>query len=170
MDDYVSKPLQPAELFETVEQVAAEPDAPELAAVAATAVSATGSDHAVSRPISRVIPLPPDSSPDFDRAQALHQSGGDAELLKELLAEFLAEYPPLVTEVREALAQGDVPRLKRAAHTLKGAAGAVGASTVFDASERLGSMARNGDLAEAVPVCAELEETLDRLRQILLGE
>ena len=159
MDNYVSKPLQPTELFDTVERLAtAFHDDPRATAAESTAVST-----ARTRPAGQP-PLALDSPPDFDKAEAMEHAGGDEELLKELLAAFLSEYPPLMDQIRDAIAQGDARRLERAAHTLKGAAGTVAASAAFDAAQRLEIMGRTGDLAGATLVCTELEDTLRWLR------
>jgi CheY-like chemotaxis protein/HPt (histidine-containing phosphotransfer) domain-containing protein len=162
MDNYVSKPLQPAELFDTVERLAtAFHDDPRATASESTAVSAAGTEPAGQPP-------PPDSPPDFDKAEAMERAGGDEKLLKELLAAFLSEYPPLMAQIRDAIAQRDARRLERAAHTLKGAAGTVAVSAASHAAQRLEIMGRTGDLAGATLVCTELEDTLRRLRPAIL--
>ncbi|MHB0959478.1 MAG: response regulator [Pirellulaceae bacterium] len=170
MDHYVSKPLQPAELFDTVERLATvcHEDGP-AAAMESIVDHAAGAQRAGPPwPIPQVSPPPTDSSPDFNRAKALEQADGDEKLLKELLAAFLSEYPPLMTQIRDAVAQRNALQLKRAAHALKGAAATVGADAVADAAERLEIMGGTDALDEATPVCTELENTLRRLQPALL--
>jgi HPt (histidine-containing phosphotransfer) domain-containing protein len=119
-------------------------------------------------PARQAFPPPPDSPPDFNKAEAVEHAGGDEELLKELLSVFLSEYPPLLAQIRDAIAQRDFRRLERVAHALKGAAGTVAASAASDAAQRLEIMGRTGDLTGATLVCTELEDTLRRLRPALL--
>jgi hypothetical protein len=47
--------------------------------------------------------------------------GGEERSLRELAALFLVEYPKWMAEMRAALAEGSPPRLRLAAHSLKGA-------------------------------------------------
>jgi two-component system, sensor histidine kinase and response regulator len=171
MDDYVSKPLQPTELFDTVERLTTAVDRnPRATAAESTALPATGTRTTDQPPPDRQASSPFLGSPsDFDKASALAQVGGDEQLLKELLAAFLSEYPPLVAQIRDAIAQRDARRLERAAHTLKGAAAAVTASAVADAGQRLEIMGRTGELAGAESVCIELEDALRRLSPTLLA-
>ena len=141
MDGYLSKPIQPAELFETIDRLVP----PAAAAPAA-------------------VPPPLEV---LDRATALHRVGGDAALLKELAGLFLGTYPPQLAELHAAVAHGDGPVVQRLAHTLKGSVGAFGARAAFETAQRLETLARTGDLAGAEPACAALEEELARLRPAL---
>ncbi len=161
MDGYVAKPLQPQELFDTVERLATtrqhDPATP-----APSPALASGESQPTSQLASPVRP-PPDSPVDFDRTQALEQVGGDEGILQELIAAFFAEYPQLMAEIRDAVAQCDARRLGFATHTLKGAAQTLAAPAVSAAAERLETMGWNGNLAEAASVAAELDDALRRL-------
>jgi two-component system sensor histidine kinase/response regulator len=141
MDAYVTKPVQPAELGRA------------FAALLPDAVILAEAPPAVARPPSK--------------AEALVFVGGDAQLLGELAQVFLNDCPRLLGELREAVARGDAPALRRAAHTLKGAALNFGDGATADTALRLETMGRTGDLAGAEPARAELERRLDRLQQTL---
>ena len=69
----------------------------------------------------------------------------------------------MMDELRQALRQGDSPLVRRLAHTLKGAAGNLGAAGVADCAKRLEDLGRGGDLAAAPAALAELEDALVRL-------
>lgn len=58
----------------------------------------------------------------FDRAAALNRLDGDDELLAEILVQFLADAPALLMAIETAIARGDGPAMRDAAHSLKGAA------------------------------------------------
>ncbi len=176
MDGYVSKPLQPAELFDAIERLAApalaeQPPAPSRDSEtvhdgdARRAVEASPSP-AIGTPPAPPGPLPgtlPGTLAAYDEAEALERAGGDANLVKELVTLFCSECPRLTAQVRDALERRDCPTLARAAHTLKGAARAVGAAAAAHAAQRLEDLGRRGDLAGAEGVCAELEDALQRL-------
>ena len=143
MDGYVAKPIQPAELFETIDRLLPPGEA------------------APEEP-----PAPPPSEAP-DRAEALRRVGDDAELLRELAGLFLDSYPQQLDELRTALVGCDGPAVQRVAHTLKGAVGVFGARFAFEAALRLEATARAGDLTEAEQARVGLEEALGRLRPAL---
>ena len=62
--------------------------------------------------------------------------GGDPSTLSGLVADFLAETPPLVHELRDAAAGGDPERAHRAAHTLKGLGATFGAMAMARLCQR----------------------------------
>ncbi len=144
MDGYVSKPLQPHELFAVVERRASG----ENPAGAATAVA----EHTAA-------PL--------DRHVALGRVGGDVALLKELLELFSEECQQWRADIRRAIHERDATVLQRTAHTLKGAVGNFGATAVFEAALRLEMMGRDGNLAGVEEAFARLLAELDRLEPAL---
>jgi CheY-like chemotaxis protein/HPt (histidine-containing phosphotransfer) domain-containing protein len=95
-----------------------------------------------------------------NREAALERVGGDAGLLGELAGLFLDSYAQQVAELRAALGRGDVPAVQCLAHGLKGALAIFGAAAAVETAQHLEAMARRGDLAEAEPACAALEEAL----------
>src|SRR5262249_40630422 len=97
MDGYISKPLQPNDVFETVEGLAAASPPP----------------GGLRTPVG-------DAGPVFDAEVALRSVGGDRELLKEVIDVYFAECPRWLTEIGAAVARGEAATLRRAAHTLKG--------------------------------------------------
>jgi HPt (histidine-containing phosphotransfer) domain-containing protein len=76
---------------------------------------------------------------------------------------FNADCPHLRAEIRQAVAAGDAPKLKRAAHTLKGAVSNFGARRTVEAAQRLEALGKQGDLTGAGEAAAVLEEELERL-------
>ncbi len=146
MDAYLSKPVQAAELWRTLESLAPAGRRPDR--------SAAG-------------PAPPPPDRLLDRDAALACVGGDPQLLQEIVVLFLADCPRLVRELHEATARGDPARLRRAAHTLKGTLGHFGAAAAAGAAQRLEAVARDGDFRDACDACAALEAALGRLEPAL---
>ena len=72
---------------------------------------------------------------------------GEPDVLAEVLNIFLAERPRRHAEIDDAFAAGDLTRLHRAAHSLKGSAGNIGARALFAATRDLDEAARTGDAA-----------------------
>ncbi len=133
--------------------------------------------------IDRLLPVPSRNQPElesetpsrsvcspgapFDKAQALSRVGGDEELLRELIGVFLEECPRWLADVRAALAAGDAQKLRRAAHTIKGAVDNCGAGSAFESALRLERIGGEGRLAEADEAFASLEAELARLEPAL---
>jgi two-component system, sensor histidine kinase and response regulator len=110
-----------------------------------------------------VAPVPVVDGSGLNPAAALEGVGGDRQLLAELIGVFATMCPRWVADIREAISRGDAARLRRAAHSLKGAVGNFRAARAFDEAQRLETMGRDGDLASAPDVCAKLEQHLNRL-------
>jgi two-component system, sensor histidine kinase and response regulator len=79
----------------------------------------------------------------FNRMVAMDRVGGDENLLREIAGLFLEEYPGLVREMEAAISTGDPDRLQRAAHTLKGSLGTLGAEKAFPIALDLEMKARH---------------------------
>ncbi len=115
MDDYVSKPVNPAALvtiFQTYlpQPISDDPQRP---------------DHN-SHSDSNGAPDPAI----FDRARLLDLVMNDTDLLQEILGVFLKDTPPRLDTIKASLASGDAGRIQVQSHAIKGAAGNVGASAV----------------------------------------
>src|SRR3954452_3890804 len=93
-----------------------------------------------------------------DRSAVLDRVGGDEDLLREITSIFLDDYPNLIAEIEAAVLKKDGKLLERAAHSLKGSVSNFGAQAATQASWRLETMARKGDLAEVEPALQDLKE------------
>jgi CheY-like chemotaxis protein len=142
MDGYVSKPIQPRELWETIDKLVESDNRP-----------------------AQLEPAAPVAFLNLDAVR--ERVGGDTMLLHELIDVFFADWPQMWQNVRNALQQGDAPKLNRAAHTLKGSVGVFGAQDAYTAAERLEQLARKGELAQAAEAVAQLEVELERLKPAL---
>jgi HPt (histidine-containing phosphotransfer) domain-containing protein len=81
-----------------------------------------------------------------------------------LLAVYLETCPQVVAELRSAVERRDAVGMQRAAHTLKGMVGHLGARVAFEAAQRLEVMGRERDLSQADAACVVLEMALDQVR------
>ena len=77
---------------------------------------------------------------------------GEPDVLTEVLRLFLQEVPPRMDRLRIAYAAGNIEEVYRAAHSLKGSAGNIGAQRFMGVCRQLDEMGRAGDLAEAAPL------------------
>ncbi len=97
----------------------------------------------------------------FDRGKMLDRLGGDTELLVEVVDLFIEDYPRLLSQIREAIAQGNAKTLHKAAHALKGSVSIFAAEAASRAAFRLESMGSIGDLSRAREALLDLEGEID---------
>jgi signal transduction histidine kinase/CheY-like chemotaxis protein len=141
MDDYLAKPLRPAELFDALDRVRP---------------GSAGAERAVARDARA-------GAPPLDLKALLAEVGGDAQLFAELADLFVQDAPRRLADIREALRRRDAPALERAAHALKGSAANFGAKETVAAAATLESLGRGGDIEGADAVYADLERAMSRL-------
>ncbi|MBY0243769.1 MAG: Hpt domain-containing protein [Burkholderiaceae bacterium] len=97
----------------------------------------------------------------IDIDQGLQRLMGDQRLYRQLLRRFRQDYQHVVDQVRQTLAQGDTDDAQRRIHSLKGAAGMIGAQEL----QQLAVMAEHGFLSAGL----ELPATLDLVEAALAG-
>lgn len=78
---------------------------------------------------------------------------GEPDVLGEVLTVFLRETPARVERLRNAWAAGDIEQMQRAAHSLKGSAGNIGARAMFTVCKTLNE---TGDAEAARPLIEAL--------------
>lgn len=81
---------------------------------------------------------------------------GEPDVLAEILELFLEETPKRISALQTALEAGDASQAARAAHSLKGSAGNIGASVMFDICRRMDELTRVGELDRVTPLLASL--------------
>jgi CheY-like chemotaxis protein/HPt (histidine-containing phosphotransfer) domain-containing protein len=150
MDEYISKPVHGPDLLRLLQKFA-PPSAPVAAPIAAPSPAVA----------------PKSDKPVFDRETALDRVNGEAELLDEVIELFLTDAPNRLAEVRTALEQGDPKRLQMAAHSLKGAAGYVGADRTSAQALKLENLGRRGELSQALDEYQLLEREIESLREAI---
>jgi HPt (histidine-containing phosphotransfer) domain-containing protein len=138
MDDYLSKPIRSAALYEIIESIALP----------------RGADQE-SVPAESIM----------DREAALDQIGGSEELLRELMAIFVEESGKLMPALRAAIDQQDTAEVRRLAHTIKGNASHLAAPAVAATALQLETMGNDGKLAGADEAFARLESEVEQLKQ-----
>lgn len=74
---------------------------------------------------------------------------GDPELVMDLIQMFLDDGPAKVAAVTEGLATGDFDKAERAAHSLKGSSGNLGAKLLQNACEEMQTATRYHKLEES---------------------
>ena len=157
MNDHITKPINPDELFDVLlrwlpDRADHTPGARETAAgvPAPSPVSATGS-------MLELIP-------GLDAADGLRRLLGRREAYVGLLRRFAKGHADATREIRSALAAGRDAEAERVAHTLKGVAGSIGARQLqHDAAELEVALRRGATSEDLEPLLDTVERTLDDL-------
>ena len=144
MDSYLTKPVRPHELFET------------LASFRPRGVA-----------VDKGRPEVPSASDVFDHIALLSHIEGDETLLHELVSLFLEDTPQRLDHLHTALANRDLPALERVAHTLKGSVGNLCAPRAFEAAKRLERGAQMGDVLRVTAALTDLDMEMARLQTVL---
>ena len=144
MDAYVAKPVNPKELFETIDGVF-------RAELKLLPEQEPGARHEI-----------------LNEATLLARFEGEPELLRDVVRLFLDDCPKMLFGIRGAAERGDAAEMERAAHKIKGSVANFAASAAYDAALRLEVMGREGHLDQAPEAVIRLESALEELKPILL--
>jgi len=137
MNDHIAKPIDPDQLFGVLLRwITHNGDA----AVDGTAIARPS---APPPPIDIVIP-------GVDVRSGLRRTGSNAKRYKTLLSRFAQQEAGAVDTMRTALAMGDAATAERAAHSLKGAAGTLGAAALSSIAGEAETAIRLGQRADDV--------------------
>ena len=162
MNDYLSKPVRPADLAAALrrwlpnDEELAMPG-PLAAGLAAGTIPAELAEVIDPGQMAELFALDPDGSAGFFAAMVDSYSATRDETLPS---------------IRAAVVASDWELLEEAAHKLKGVAANLGVRRVYEAAARLVALARVGDGSDARPTLADLEAALapaDEALTILLA-
>jgi signal transduction histidine kinase/DNA-binding response OmpR family regulator len=130
MNDHVSKPIDPDNLFSTLVRWS-RPRSTQ--AVAAHAASITVADEVLLPEIAGI-----------NLADGLRRIAGNRRLYRDLLGQFADKQCDAAAQISAALKEGDRKLAERIAHTVKGVAANIGISEVQSAAQKLEKAIRDG--------------------------
>ncbi len=88
----------------------------------------------------------------------------DTEIMGELIDIFLEDAPEQLTEIQQAIANEDSPKLALAAHTLKSNSALLGATTLSTLCQKLETTGYEEDLADAGQVLTQLKTEFEKVK------
>jgi CheY-like chemotaxis protein/HPt (histidine-containing phosphotransfer) domain-containing protein len=140
MDEYLTKPLEPADLAKTLAHWMPGAMAEDSPAAIILAGAPAGD------PLKAGIDFP----------SLLQRCMGKRELAERLIRKFLEQAAVDALDLERAIRQRDAATVRSAAHRLKGSAGNVSARGVYDCASQLEMLGRDGKLEPALPLHAQL--------------
>jgi two-component system sensor histidine kinase/response regulator len=132
MNDHVTKPIDPDELFSALVRWISPGERE------ATDVEAQDISRKETEPF-------PDELPGISIASGLKRVGGNKKLYRKLLSQYRASQEDAVEKIRAALQEGDVETATLLAHTVKGVSGNLGAEALYQVSGALEKAIKEGD-------------------------
>jgi len=144
MDDYIHKPIRPAELFRAIGTL--RPRMPANRPESARSLAA--------RPV-------------LDEKALMAQVGGDMNLLRQLIAIFLDDSPAALARIQKAIDGRDAGALMKTTHAFRGSVSIFAAPAAVRAAGKLEALAREHDMAGAEGAFAMLKKEIADLRKTL---
>lgn len=134
MNDYVTKPIRPVKLRDTVQ-----------------------------RWLGEFVPQTPEEDTLFDRQGLIERMMGSEDLAREVLTAFLDYFPTQLAALAEAVRTGDPDAAGRVAHSLRGAAGNAGGRQLLETAEQLEFLCGVRDLNSISALVEELDNRFARI-------
>lgn len=152
MDDYLSKPLEPQEFFQTIYNWINK------------SLPGTGTLTPDFRPLEtkqEQKPMPKDQP--VNMVEALPRFGDDYDFFKTMLVEFIKNLPERISKLDEAIVQKDIKSVTRLAHNLKGAAANFSAEGIRSAASEIEMNGFKEDISQANNYLLKIKDEIPKL-------
>jgi CheY-like chemotaxis protein/HPt (histidine-containing phosphotransfer) domain-containing protein len=145
MDDYVTKPINSAELRQTIERWRKKN--PPVKMVSSEKVREAGTP--------------------VDLNRLLDASGGDRNFCQELIELFFSDSEKRMLALEESMAKGSVEEVRAQAHSLKGASANLGAGGLSKIFAEIENKAAEGQMDQCAGLVYRAKEELERVKSFL---
>jgi signal transduction histidine kinase/two-component SAPR family response regulator/HPt (histidine-containing phosphotransfer) domain-containing protein len=154
MDDYLAKPIRPADVRSMIEKWAA----PATPAVV----------ESKSAPASKVeTPAAPVEEPPVDMSRMNDLTGGDPAMLNELVEMFYKQTTQQLKQIEDAVRAGDATQVRHVAHSCKGASATLGMTQLSKLMLALEKMGVEGQLTNAPKFCEDAAVEYKKIEKFL---
>jgi len=166
MNDHITKPIDPTQLFATlVKWIRPGTQAERKRAEASLSPPGVPGPVAVPPPSDQTLPA---VLPEFDLAEGLQRLMGNRALYRKLLLNFATQYANAAADIRSALDAADFDHAHGLVHAIKGVAGNLAAKDLQAQSVPLEKLVKHADPAnpppagEVIPAYQAFRESLGR--------
>jgi CheY-like chemotaxis protein len=147
MNDHISKPIDVGQLFVTLERwIKPKAAAAELSVESSIAIAEKDDD------------MP--NIPGMEIDKALRCLGGNVKLLRRQINRFNETQADVMSRIKTAIENNDTETAARAAHTLKGQAGAIGALKMAERAAMVEGLLNRGEAYGLAPALDAMEQEL----------
>jgi CheY-like chemotaxis protein/HPt (histidine-containing phosphotransfer) domain-containing protein len=160
MDEYVTKPIEPAELFRAIRTVM-----PKMSRVPTSPPSVRKATSPVRD--SMVESTGASSVPPVDVESLRARCMGSSEIAGKVLATFGATSPGDIETLVECVKKGDAKAVANAAHKIKGSAANISAEGVRRAASEIEKLARADELSQTEECLGRLNNEMEEFRAYL---
>ncbi len=181
MDDYISKPIQIAELVAALQRVPSRHDIecqeqsslqtdkhikeqdPSQMSTHAPELPSLEGQISVNEEVQELDSV-------IDRHQLcnlISMMGEDMTIFQQLVKTYLGESPELIQRMDVAAVDNDASALEHSAHTLKSSSHALGAIKLSNLCARLEKMGRQREIDDATKLLEELHDEYDKVETVL---
>jgi two-component system sensor histidine kinase/response regulator len=183
MDDYMSKPIEPAAMAAMLERWLCDltdSDAPLDAVVPApgNGQEADACDVTdLDTPLDKVLPVPgngrePDAEAPavFDRQNFQNRVLGDEDVMKLVIEKFLSDIPEQIDLLAAASSDGDCECVSKLGHKIRGAAANIGAEALRSAAFEFEQAGKDGDIERVRSLQPGFTHLFDELHEAFIRE
>ncbi|MBF0468264.1 MAG: Hpt domain-containing protein [Desulfamplus sp.] len=190
MNDYVSKPIRPADLLKTISKylfvntpkllniIRSERIADNLEKITDNLNKITGSPERITDNLEKIadndkLSLPDAGHPTFDISSAIERLGISRGIYIKILKEFAEELGLKSIGVKQAFDGGNLDELQRLVHSLKGSSGSICADSLFQTCEELDHSCRKlmdsvSSESRALPVRSLFKEAMSSIEPLVM--
>jgi len=171
MVDHVAKPIDPDQLFTTLQKwilpLSNQDPIPSAAIESAGSGKGTVSKDALSAEPVKTDDDLPETLQGFDIEQGLKRMQGNRKLYRKLLLDFASDYDNAADDIHRALTAGDINQVHSLVHNIKGLAGNLSATGLQNAATAMDNAVKKalsgGDqaLKDLIPLFAEVKTALE---------
>ena len=148
MDDYLSKPVEPAAMAAVLERWLGEEPATEAP---------------VALDTSAVLSV-------FDRSVFKNRLMGDEDIMKLVIEKFLSDFPEELDRLAAVAAKGDSAGAWQLGHKMKGSAANLSANALRAVAREIEKAGKDGDIERVRSLMPELRTVFDELHEFLQRE
>jgi len=145
MDAYLSKPINPDELFEVISEI----------------FQKKNKESKLTNKSRDFLKESDDS--EIDIKKALEMVDGDRDLLKELISMFINDFPDKINSMEDAIKEKNYAKLREISHNIKGASGNLGLTKIYDLCLKLENMAKEKKINKASDIIVDLKNHVSKL-------
>ena len=157
MNDYITKPIDTILLFRTMGHWIKENQRTNPSKESLRETEQPAATNKISANNDNGMP----ELDDIDSQSALNRLGGNRKLYQNLLVKFKKIHQHDIKAIRQAVDLGELEIAERLVHTIKGAAGNLGAHEVFTDAVALEAAFRGNTLENLEPLIGQLEKSME---------